>query len=104
KALIYVIDVSNKTTRNNSGEYFESCVQKLQTFLPNPQYYVLLHKNDLVRSLPNYESIHGQLKEQFQVVTPQKLRFFRTTIYQPETVISSFGRIIELTLPQLSKS
>ncbi|MHA2339261.1 MAG: ADP-ribosylation factor-like protein, partial [Candidatus Hodarchaeales archaeon] len=104
KALIFLCDVANKTTRNSSVEYFESCVQKLQMYSPNAKYYVMLHKNDLVKQLPNYESIHEQLKEQFQIVSPQRLSFFRSTIYRPESVIDSFGRIIELTLPELSKS
>ncbi|OLS21237.1 MAG: hypothetical protein HeimC3_36580 [Candidatus Heimdallarchaeota archaeon LC_3] len=104
KALIFLCDVSNKTTRNSSVEYFENCIEKLQMYSPNAKYYVMLHKNDLVAHLPNYESVHEQFKEQFQRTSPQKLSFFRSTIYKPETVIDSFGRIIELTLPELSRS
>ena len=77
KALIFIIDVSNRTTRNNAVEYFTSCVQKLQTYSPDAKYFVLLHKNDLVRHWPNYESIHSQLKEEFQLTCPQKITFFR---------------------------
>ncbi len=104
KALIFLIDVANRTTRNNSIQYFASCLEKLQTFSPDAEIFVFLHKNDLVRNLPNYESIHTQLKEQFQGEYPKRLRFFRTTIYTPETVINSFGRIFELSMPELAKS
>ncbi|MFX0014930.1 MAG: ADP-ribosylation factor-like protein [Promethearchaeota archaeon] len=104
KTFIFLIDVANKTSRNNAIQYFTACLEKLTTFSPNAEVFVFLHKNDLVRDSPNYESIHEQLKEQFQLEYPHKLRFFRTTIYKPETVIDSFGRIFELTIPQIAKS
>ncbi|MHA2495141.1 MAG: ADP-ribosylation factor-like protein [Candidatus Hodarchaeales archaeon] len=104
KAFIFLIDVANKTTRNNSIQYFTGCIEKLKEFSLNAEYYVFFHKNDLVRHLPNYESIHEQLKEQFQLETAKRISFFRTTIYRPETVIDSFGRIFELTMPELVES
>ncbi|MHA2328653.1 MAG: ADP-ribosylation factor-like protein [Candidatus Hodarchaeales archaeon] len=104
KALIFLIDVSNKTSRNSSLSYFNGALEKLQSLSPESHIYVFLHKNDLIRSSPNYESIHYQLKEQFQIESPKKLRFFRTTIFKPETVIDSFGRIFELSMPALAKS
>ena len=104
KTFIFLIDVANRTSRNNAIQYFQSCLEKLATFSPAAELFVFLHKNDLVRDSPNYESIHEQLKEQFQLETSQRLRFFRTTIYKPETVIDSFGRIFELTIPELAKS
>jgi Glu-tRNA(Gln) amidotransferase subunit E-like FAD-binding protein len=104
KALIYLIDVSNRSTRNSSVAYFNACVNRLQSFSPTVNCFVLLHKNDLVENWPNYENIHEQLKEQFQLASSQELRFFRTTIYRSETVINSFGRIIELILPELARS
>ncbi|MHA2225242.1 MAG: ADP-ribosylation factor-like protein [Candidatus Hodarchaeales archaeon] len=104
KTFLFLIDVANKTSRNNSLQYFTGCLEKLKTFSPNAEIFVFLHKNDLVRQSPNYESIHEQLKEQFQLECSYGLRFFRTTIYKPETVIDSFGRIFELTVPELAKS
>jgi GTPase SAR1 family protein len=104
KTFIFLIDVANKTSRNNAINYFKACLEKLATFSPESEVFVFLHKNDLVRDSPNYESIHEQLKEQFQLEYPSRLRFFRTTIYKPETVINSFGRIFEVTFPQLGQS
>ncbi|MHA2102268.1 MAG: ADP-ribosylation factor-like protein [Candidatus Hodarchaeales archaeon] len=104
KALIYLIDVSNRSTRNSSVAYFTACINRLQSFSPNVNCFVLLHKNDLVENWPNYENIHEQLKEQFQLASSQEIRFFRTTIYRSETVINGFGRIIEIILPELAKS
>ncbi|MFX0116241.1 MAG: ADP-ribosylation factor-like protein [Candidatus Hodarchaeota archaeon] len=104
KAFIFLIDVANKTARNNAIQYFTGCVEKLKEFSPNTEFFVFLHKNDLVRHLPNYESIHEQLKEQFQLESAKRISFFRTTIYRPETVIDSFGRIFELTMPELVES
>jgi len=105
KIFVYLIDVANKTTRNNSIQYFAACLEKLNTFSPEAEVFVFLHKNDLLRASPNYESIHSQLKEQFQIeYNPRSLRFFRTTIYRPETVIDAFGRIFELVMPSLSES
>ncbi|MFX0123632.1 MAG: ADP-ribosylation factor-like protein [Candidatus Hodarchaeota archaeon] len=104
KTFIFLIDVANKTSRNNAIQYFKACLEKLATFSPESEVFIFLHKNDLVRDSPNYESIHEQLKEQFQLEYPHKLRFFRTTIYKPETVIYSFGRIFELTFPHLAES
>ncbi len=104
KTFIFLIDVANKTSRNNAINYFKAGLEKLTLFSPEAEVFVFLHKNDLVRDSPNYESIHGQLKEQFQLEYPHRLKFFRTTIYRPETVIDSFGRIFELTIPKLAKS
>ncbi|MFX0115625.1 MAG: ADP-ribosylation factor-like protein [Candidatus Hodarchaeota archaeon] len=104
RAFLFLIDVENKATRNNAIEYFANCIEKLQTYSPNAEYFVFLHKNDLVRHLPNYESIHAQLKEQFQLESPKKITFFRTTIYTPESVVAGFGRLFELSMPQLAQS
>ncbi|MFX0181539.1 MAG: ADP-ribosylation factor-like protein [Candidatus Hodarchaeota archaeon] len=105
KIFIFLIDVANKTTRNNAVAYFAACYEKLVKYSPNAEIFVFLHKNDLVINSPNYESIHEQLKEQFQLEFPDSpLRFFRTTIYKPETVIDSFGRIFELVVPELANS
>jgi len=102
--LIFVIDVSAKSTLNNAIQYFSSCVAKIDEYSPEAEFFILLHKNDLVINLPNYESIHAQLKEKFQIESLKKLRFFRTTIFKTETVIDAFGRIFEIALPDLDKS
>ncbi|MHA2335337.1 MAG: ADP-ribosylation factor-like protein [Candidatus Hodarchaeales archaeon] len=104
RVCLFVIDVSEKTTRNNSIQYFSSCVERLQELSPGALYFVFLHKNDLVRNLPNYESIHAQLKQQFQHECPKRIHFLRTTIYKPETVVDSFGRVFELALPNIAES
>ena len=104
KIFIFLIDTSNKTTRNNALQYFSACIEKLSLFSPDSEVFLFLHKNDLVRSSPNYESIHEQLKETFQLEYESTLRFFRTTIYTPETVIDAFGRIFELVLPEIKES
>ncbi|MFX0051999.1 MAG: ADP-ribosylation factor-like protein [Candidatus Hermodarchaeota archaeon] len=105
KVFIFLIDVANRTTRNNAIQYFISCLEKLKVFSPEAEIFVFLHKNDLVVNSPNYESIHEQLKEQFQIEWEAKrILFFRTTIYRPETIIDAFGRIIELTMPSMVKS
>jgi GTPase SAR1 family protein len=104
KVFIFLIDVANRTTRNNAIQYFTACLEKLKVFSPEAEIFVFLHKNDLVVNSPNYESIHEQLKEQFQIECYNRLPFFRTTIYRPKTVVDAFGRIIELTIPQMAKS
>lgn len=105
KVLIFLIDVANKTSRNNAIQYFSACLERIATYSSDAEIFVFLHKNDLVIDSPNYESIHEQLKEQFQLEHPKEpLRFFRTTIYRPESVIDAFGRIIELVIPEIAKS
>ncbi|MFW9854518.1 MAG: ADP-ribosylation factor-like protein [Candidatus Thorarchaeota archaeon] len=105
RSFIFLIDVANKTSRNSAIQYFCGCLERLEEFSPKANVFVFLHKNDLVRNLPNYESIHSQLKEQFQLeYKTGNLPFFRTTIYKPETVIRSFGRIFELSSPELAES
>ncbi|MFX1537280.1 MAG: ADP-ribosylation factor-like protein [Promethearchaeota archaeon] len=104
KIFIYLIDVAAKSTRNNSIEYFKACIEKLQTYSPDAEFFVFLHKNDLVIDLPNYESIHTQLKEQFQQESSKRIHFLRTTIYRPETVIDAFGRIFEISIPRIAQS
>ncbi|MHA2338221.1 MAG: ADP-ribosylation factor-like protein [Candidatus Hodarchaeales archaeon] len=103
KILIFVIDVSVRSTRNNAVQYFSSAMEKLNEFSRNADVYVFLHKNDLTRHLPNYESVHNQLKEQFQLESNQKLTFFRTTIFDPNTVINAFGRMFEMSIPAAAK-
>ncbi|MFX1533109.1 MAG: ADP-ribosylation factor-like protein [Promethearchaeota archaeon] len=102
--LIFVIDVAAKSTRNDAIKYFTSCIEKLQRYSPNAELFVFLHKNDLVRLSPNYESIHAQLKEQFQLQSPKKVTFLRTTIYDPKTVVDGFGRVFELAISEIAKS
>ncbi|MHA1995066.1 MAG: ADP-ribosylation factor-like protein [Candidatus Hodarchaeales archaeon] len=104
KIFIFLTDVANKTSRNNSIQYFTACLEKLKKFSPAANIFVFLHKNDLIRNSPNYESIHEQLKEQFQIESSNQLKFFRTTIYRPESVIDTFGRIFELSIPKLAQS
>lgn len=104
KIMIFVIDVSIKSTRNNAVQYFVSALEKLKEYSPDCEIYVFLHKNDLIRNSPNYESIHAQIKEQFQVESDKKIKFFRTTIFDEQSVINAFGRIFELTIPQAAKS
>ncbi|MHA2297808.1 MAG: ADP-ribosylation factor-like protein [Candidatus Hodarchaeales archaeon] len=104
KIFIFVIDVAVKSTRNNAIQYFSSCLEKLKEYSPETKFFVFLHKNDLVRSLQNYKSVHDQLKKKFQLESKDKVNFFRTTIYKPETVIKSFGRAIEIAIPRLAKS
>ena len=104
KIFIFVIDVSIKATRNNAVQYFVGALEKLKEFSPNAEIFVFLHKNDLIRSSPNYESIHLQIKEQFQIECEKKIKFFRTTIFDEQSVINAFGRIFELTIPQAARS
>jgi hypothetical protein len=103
KILIFVIDVSVKSTRNNAVQYFSSCMEKLKEFSRNAEVFVFLHKNDLTRHLPNYESVHNQLKEQFQLESNGKLTFFRTTIFDADTIINAFGRMFEMSIPAAAK-
>jgi len=102
--LVYLIDVSNRTARNNSIQYFKACVEKLDKYSPDAKIFVFLHKNDLVENWPNYETIHDLMKEEFQIECKKSIRFFRTTIFKPESVSKSFGRIIEISMPDLSHS
>ena len=104
QVFLFVIDVSDKTYRNNAIQYFANCVEKMKVYSPDAHYFIFLHKNDLVRALPNYESVHSQMKEQFQLESDKKVHFLRTTIYRPEEVVESFGRIIELAMPSLAQS
>jgi len=53
-----------------------------------------LHKNDLIRNSPNYESIHKQIKEEFQIAYDNKIKFFRTTIFDEKSIINAFGLTI----------
>lgn len=103
-SLVYLIDVSNRTTRNNSVQYFKACIEKLEKYSPDANIFVFLHKNDLVENWPNYETIHSLIKEEFQVECKKNIKFFRTTIFNPDSVSKSFGRIIEISMPDLSQS
>ena len=104
KVLIFVIDVSLKSTRNNAVQYFSSCLKRLHEFSKDADVYVFLHKNDLIRKSANYESIHEQLKEEFQLESSERLKFFRTSIFEPSTIVEAFGRIFELAIPSAARS
>jgi signal recognition particle receptor subunit beta len=103
-ALVFLIDVSNRTARNNAIQYFKSCIEKINKYSQETKIFVFLHKNDLVENWPNYETIHDLLKEEFQVDCKKQILFFRTTIFNPGSIVKSFGRIIELSMPELSRS
>ena len=49
-------------------------------------------------------SIKNQLKEEFQLETNRPLKFFTTSIFEPSTVINTFGRIFELSIPSAARS
>ena len=104
KAFIFIIDVENKSTRNNAIQYFSACFERLKEFSSKAEIFVFLHKNDLVINSPNYASIHKQLKSRFQGKCSLPIRFFRTTIYRPETVDAAFGRVFEVAMPHLAWS
>ena len=44
KGLIFLIDTSIKSTRNNSIQYFAECLKKLEQFSPKAEIFVFLHK------------------------------------------------------------
>jgi Ras-related GTP-binding protein A/B len=100
RGLIFLIDTSIKGTRNNSIQYFAECVKKLDQFSPKAEVFVYLHKTDLIKSQPNYDTVLQLLMEQFQIEARRKIRFFFTSIYEPETVINSFLRIFEIIIPE----
>ena len=99
RGLIFLIDTSIKSTRNNSIQYFAECLKKLEQFSPKSEIFVFLHKTDLIKNSPNFNTILQLLMEQFQVESKRKVRFFFTTIYEPETVINAFLRIFEVIIP-----
>ena len=99
KGLIFLIDTSIKSTRNNSIQYFAECLKKLEQFSPKAEIFVFLHKTDLIKNSPNFDTILQLLMEQFQIESKRKVRFFFTTIYEPDTVINSFLRIFEVIIP-----
>ena len=103
-AFLFLIDVGNQSKFENAVQYFASCVERLEQYSPNATYYVFLHKNDLVRDSSNYEEMHNQMKKMIQKETSKPVNFFRTTIYEPETVTNGFGRLIELAMPNLAES
>ena len=49
-------------------------------------------------------AIKSSLKEQFQVECDKKLKFFRTTIFDEDSIIKAFGRIFELSIPKAARS
>ncbi|MHA2031633.1 MAG: hypothetical protein ACW99Q_19825 [Candidatus Kariarchaeaceae archaeon] len=57
-----------------------------------------------MRQAKDYEFRHSELMKQFQIKCSKKLRFFRTSIYKPETIINAFGRIFELIIPEVANS
>ena len=95
---------SNKETQNNAIQYFSACIEKLEKFSPDTEIFIFFHKEDLVRKAKDYESRRTQLMELFQLSCTKKLKFFRTTIYKPETIIDALGRIFELTIPEAANS
>ena len=100
RGLIFLIDTSIKATRNNSIQYFAECLKKLEQFSPKAEVFVFLHKTDLIKNSPNFNTILQLLMEQFQIESKRKIRFFFTTIYEPTTVINSFLRIFEVIIPE----
>ena len=100
RGIIFLIDTSMKATRNNSIQYFAECLKKLDQFSPKSEIFVFLHKTDLIKSQPNYDTVLQLLMEQFQIESKRKIRFFFTSIYEPQTVVNAFLRIFEVIIPE----
>lgn len=96
---IFVIDMANKKEKTASVQYFKQCATALERFSNDVKYFVFLHKNDLVINSPDYDTLHYQLKKEFQQFSNKKITFFRTTIFSKNTIRYSLHYIFSRAYP-----
>jgi len=101
---IYVIDILDGSRIKESLSYLYDVVDKLKELKIEPQIVILFHKYD-PKLIHNVETqIKSEIlkinKEIVKRVDYKKLQFFRTSIYDPYTIMNAMSKILLNLIPK----
>ena len=101
---IYVIDILDGSRIKESLNYLYDVVDKFKELKIEPQIVIFFHKYDpkLIHSVENQikSEILALNKEIIKRVDYEKLQFFRTSIYNPYTIMNAMSKILLKLYPK----
>ena len=101
---IYVIDILDKSRALESLSYFYDVIEKFRELKIQPPIYILFHKYDpkLIHSVKNEieTEIQKLQKEIVETANYRMLKFYRTSIYDPFTIMSAMSKMLLELFPK----
>lgn len=95
--LFYVIDIANPDRFAESLNYYRNIIEILKAQDPKPSIIILLNKNDRFAEI-NTEILQDLQNNILNFSEDYKIEFFRTSIFDPQTLMSAFSHgIIKLS-------
>ncbi len=101
---IYVIDILDTSRVLESLSYLYDVIEKFRELKIQPPIYIFFHKYDpkLIRSVKNEIEIEIQKlqKEIVETANYRMIKFYRTSIYDPFTIISAMSKMLLELFPK----
>jgi len=101
---IYVIDILDKSRVLESLSYFYDVIEKFRELKIEPPIYIFFHKYDpkLIQNVKNEidAEIQKLQKEIVETANYRMIRFYRTSIYEPFTIMSAMSKMFLELFPK----
>ncbi len=101
---IYVIDILDTSRITESMSYFYDVIEKFKELNISPPVYVFFHKHDpkLIQSVKQEieNEIQKLQKEIVETANYWKINFYRTSIYDPFTIMSALSTLLLELFPK----
>ena len=101
---IYVIDILDPSRVLESLSYFYDVIEKFRELKIEPPIYVFFHKYDpkLIHNVKNEidSEIQKLQKEMVETANYRMIRFYRTSIYDPFTIMSPMSKMLLELFPK----
>ena len=101
---IYVIDILDKSRVLESLSYFYDVIEKFRELKIEPPIYIFFHKYDpkLIQNVKNEidAEIQKLQKEIVETADYRWMKFFRTSIYEPFTLMSAMSKMFLELFPK----
>ena len=101
---IYVIDILDKSRVLESLSYFYDVIEKFRELKIEPPIYIFFHKYDpkLIQNVKNEieSEIQKLQKEIVETANYRMIKFYRTSIYDPFTIMSAMSKLLLELFPK----
>jgi GTPase SAR1 family protein len=101
---IYVIDILDTSRVLESLSYFYDVIKKFRQLKIEPPIYIFFHKYDpkLIQNVKNEieSEIQKLQKEIVETANYRMIKFYRTSIYDPYTIMSAMSKILLELIPK----
>ncbi len=101
---IYVIDILDTSRVLESLSYFYDVIEKFRELKINPPIYIFFHKYDpkLIQNVRNEieNEIQKLQKEIIETANYRMIKFYRTSIYSPYTIMSAMSKMLLELFPK----